>query len=277
MSIRLSLLVVAGLLVSGVAQSETSAEPAVATSLDKAKPGAASGADDGELCAPPADFPASNTDFPNFARALRDGGDVDVLAIGSASMLSPKNTADGSFPYRMAEAIHAAFPRANIRLTVHSGRGLTAADMLAPLTSQLAERHFSLVLWQTGTIEAVRNLPPDELFQTLDEGAKRVHEGGADLILVDPQYSRFLRANANLDPYLQVMQQAGSFADTYLLHRFDLMHHWVEDGRIDLERATRPEREATAARLHACLGKTLADAILVRIGTAGTGHPIQTP
>jgi hypothetical protein len=47
-----------------------------------------------------------------------------------------------------------------------------------------------------------------------------------------------------------------------LFHRFDLMHAWVDDGRIDLERAPEEEREAILARLNTCLGESMARFVL---------------
>ncbi len=225
-------------------------------------PGSAAGAATGDLCAAPKDLTEGGTDFPATKAALKSGGPVDVLAMGSASMLGPGGKADRAFPARMTGLLQAAFPAAQVRLTVRSGRGLTAAGMLAALPGALAERHYSLVLWQTATVEAVRSLPADELFQTLTEGAKQVHDAGADLVLIDPQYSRFLRANADLDPYLQMMQRAAALPDVFLLRRYDLMRTWVDSGQIDLERASRTQRDSVADALHDCLARKLAESIL---------------
>ncbi|HEX3348218.1 MAG TPA: hypothetical protein VHS58_08975, partial [Acetobacteraceae bacterium] len=97
-------------------------------------------------------------------------------------------------------------------------------------------------------------------------GIEAAHDAGADVILVDPQFSRFLRANANLDPYLQIMRQAGAFSGAALFPRFDLMKHWVEVGSIDMERADRANRESVASAVHACLGRALAQFVLQAAG-----------
>jgi hypothetical protein len=213
-------------------------------------------------CAAPADITASDTKLPHVAAAFKATKRLDILAVGSATMLGPRGATEGSFPYRMADYLRAAVPGATINLSVHSGRGLTAADMLATIGTELDHHPAQLVLWQTATVEAVRNLPPEDFFQTLSEGAKRVQDANADLILIDPQFSRFLHANANLDPYEQTLQQATGLPDVLLFRRFDLMRHWVGAGQIDLERAGRNDRQKMADLLHDCLGRALALTIL---------------
>ncbi len=54
------------------------------------------------------------------------------------------------------------------------------------------------------------NVPMGSFYQTLSDGAAAVTTAGADLVLVDPQYSRFLRANADVDSYAQALQQTAA-------------------------------------------------------------------
>ena len=79
--------------------------------------------------------------------------------------------------------------------------------MLPILREELAHPHFDLVLWQTGTVEAVHGIRPDELRAVLEDGAEAADSTNTDLVLIDPQFSRFLRANADLSPYETVLQQ----------------------------------------------------------------------
>jgi hypothetical protein len=250
----------AACLLPGMARAQvTTSVPPAAT---------APAADVPAACAAPADITANDTSLPHVAAALAPGKALSILAVGSATMIGPGGGAEGSFPYRMAQFLRAAVPGATIRIDVHSGRGLTAADMLATITSQLKTHSFQLVLWQTATVEAVRNLPPEEFFQTLSEGIDHAHAANADLIMIDPQFSRFLNANANLDPYEQTMEQVTGQPDVLLFRRFDLMRHWVDAGQIDLERVSRGDRQKTAELLHECLGRALAQMILqaTRVG-----------
>ena len=85
---------------------------------------------------------------------------------------------------------------------------------------------------------------PDGMVAALQEGIDRARDAGADVVLVDPQFSRFLRANADLDPYEAALQQVSAMPGVVLFRRFDVMRSWAEDGEIDLERAGRGRSRA---------------------------------
>jgi acyl-CoA thioesterase-1 len=226
-------------------------------------------------------------DLTHVGEQLKTAKRLDVLAVGSATMFGPEaSLAPGTitsqsfgslvnpvaptnatltqppselaFPLQMAKQLRALVPGLTVEVTVRGGRGLLASEMLDLLRKELAAKHYDLVIWQTGTVEAVRNLPPGEFGQTLSEGAQAVQDAGADLVLVDPQYSRFLQTNSNLDPYFQALQQVSAMPGVMLFRRFDLMRGWANDGGIDLERTARSDREKAVVTLHACLGRHLA-------------------
>ena len=181
-------------------------------------------------CEAPPEFTGTDASFESVAAVMKPGQKLEVLAVGSATMLGPNRNAEGSFPYRMADQLRQAVPGLDVKLTVRSGRGMTATDMVTTLRSELATHGYQLVLWQTGTVEAVRNLPPDDFLDTLTQGIQAGPRRARRSVLIDPQYSRFLQSNANLDPYLLAMRQAGALADAALFRRFDLMKYWVDAG-----------------------------------------------
>jgi hypothetical protein len=162
----------------------------------------------------------------------------------------------------MMHALQAAMPKVQFRLAVRGGRGLTAEEMLPLLETALKQQHYQLVLWQTGTVEAVRGLRPDGLLELLHTGADLVRGQGGDLVLIDPQFSRFLRANTDVDAYLGVMQQVATMPGVSLFRRFDLMRAWASDGGIDLEHAPKEERDKALDQLNGCLGQALARFVL---------------
>ncbi len=213
-------------------------------------------------CDVPADLVAWPHGFAHIGAGLQPGGRLDVLAIGSGTLLGPRGGVDGSVPDHMIEALHAAAPGATLHLTLHGARAATAAEMLVALRKELAAHTYQLVLWQTGTVEAVRKLPPEQFAGTLGEGAVAVAGAGAGLVLVDVPYSRLLESNSDLAPYRAVMEQLAAHGDAALFRRYDLMRHWADSGELDLESANRRDRNNTAERLRACLGQALAKFVL---------------
>ena len=236
-------------------------------------------------CLAPDDASGVAAALPKVADALK-AGTLNILAVGSATMFGPEASlspgtitsqalgvpqptgsasiklfsgpaSERAFPLQMAKAIRAITPGATVKVTVRGGRSLLATDMLGLMRTELATTHYDLVLWQTGTVEAVRNVAPGEFSQTLSEGAEMIAGAGANLVLIDPQYSRFLQTNSNLEPYEQGLQQVAAMPGVVLFRRYDLMRGWANEGQIDLERTPRADRQRTVETLHACLGKHL--------------------
>ena len=209
-------------------------------------------------------------DLPHVSARLAPGRTLEVLSVGVAPGPggavapggSPRPLAARSFADHMGQALRDAVAGADVRLTVSGGKGLTAAEMLDLMRGELAVRPYQLVIWQTGTVEAVRNLPPGDFAATLAEGAELVQEAQADLILVDPQFSRFLQTNTNFDPYEEVFQQVAAIPGVTLFERYDLTRTWVNEGQVDLERTPRSDRQGVIELLHRCIGQHLARMVL---------------
>lgn len=257
----------------------------VVAALILAQPAKASGS--GDPCPMRDEIPGLADDLSRVAARLQAAKHLEVLAVGSATMFGPEASlapgtvtaqtmagafsgtppagtqiltppSERAFPLQMAKQLRTLVPGLEVQVTVRGGRGLLASEMLELLRKELTAKQYDMVIWQTGTVEAVRNLPPGEFGQILSDGAQAVQAAGADLVLVDPQYSRFLQTNSNLDPYFQALQQVAAMPGVVLFHRFDLMRGWANDGAIDLERTSRSDREKAIGTLHACLGRHLA-------------------
>jgi len=215
------------------------------------------------VCPSSADVETPDQPLDNLAAAVKSGGPVDVLALGSANTVA---NGKAGFPYAMLQALTVALPHTTFRLTVQGGRGLTAGDLLDDLRAALKRQHFPLVVWQTGTVEAVRGIRPEELREVLEGGAVKVEDQAGNLVLMDPQFSRFLRANTDIDPYERAIAAAAELPGANLFRRFDLMHSWAEDGTLDLERTAAAEQPAVMTLLNQCVGRALARFVLNGIG-----------
>lgn len=242
------------------------------------------------LCQAPDETAGTAASMPQVAAVLHPGALLDILAVGSATMFGPEASlapgtimsqalgdstkasnqpklftgpaSEHAFPLQMVKALQSSVPGLEVKMTVRGGRNLLATDMLDLIRVELASHHYDLVVWQTGTVEAVRNVSPGEFGQTLSEGAELITAAGANLVLVDPQYSRFLQTSSNLEPYELGLQQVTAMPGVVLFRRYDLMRAWTNEGQIDLERTPRTDRKKVIETLHTCLGVHLARLIL---------------
>jgi hypothetical protein len=244
-------------------------------------------------CPAPADLDTDGLSLPHLAALLKPGAALNVLAIGAgpaplaaappggtatapaagkpgakpgAAAPAPGPVAPAGLPWQMARALEASVHGLHVAVTEVGDRGMTAEAMLGALRGALAKKQYRMVLWLTGTVDAVNSVPPDDFYEALADGAAAAANAGADLVLIDPQYSRFLEANANLEPYATALRVVGALPGVALFHRFDIMKDWAEAGAIDLERTPKADRPAAAARLHACLGRELARMLVLSVG-----------
>jgi hypothetical protein len=222
-----------------------------------AAPAAATPAE-GPACGAPAELLDGGVALPATARAL-EAGRLRIVVGGSASVFGPGTSGPtAAWPARLEALLAKRHPGLAIEMVVRGGRGLTAAESGALIAAELALAPAQLVLWQTGTVEAVRGLEPEVLTEALTAGLERMAGAGLDAVLIDPQFSRFLRANANVEPYLDAIRLVAAAHGVPVLRRYELMRFWAETDRVDLERAPRGTRTAVADRLNACLAEALA-------------------
>jgi acyl-CoA thioesterase-1 len=235
-------------------------------------------------CEIPAEFITPSVPLVSVAAALSAGRPVEILALGSGSTVGEVGTSTGkafagktpgaSFPFRMVEALRVLRPDARFNLTVAGGRNMSAEEMLAELRKHLEAHRYDLLVWQTGTVEAVRGLRPEMLHDVLEQGIEEATAKHVDVLLVDPQFSRFMRANIDLDPYEWVMRQTADHEGVGLFRRLALTESWVDSGEVDLERVSRDQRDKTIGLLNACLGRALADYVLAGAAVPeGDSHP----
>ncbi len=191
------------------------------------------------------------------AKAVKDRRDLKVLVLGTGSSALAGVKA---YPVRLEEALKRRFPDITVNVATEAKPRVKAAEMIEKLEKMLLDRKPDLVVWQTGTVDAMRGVNPDKFRYTLDEGIDAIHEAGADAVLMNMQYS----------PRTESMIQSGAYADTMrvvardreipLFDRLEIMRYWNDNGNFDLSSGTRDS--AMAQKVHDCIGRALASLIV---------------
>jgi len=228
------------------------------------------------ICDVPPELVDSPVSLEATARGLRRGV-LRVLVVGSASIFGPgASGTDASWPAQFATRLREAWPGIRVEMEVRGGRGTMADEMLAMILAANAPRPH-LVVWQAGTVEAARGQDTDWLARRLNTGLEALRERGVDAVLMDQQFSRFARANSDIDSYRDTVRMAGSVHGAALLQRYAMMQHWAESERIDIERTPRERRVAATDQLNLCLGRALAQLVLDGAADAGAVRPENAP
>jgi hypothetical protein len=128
------------------------------------------------------------------------------------------------------------------------------------LLNLIGQSQPTLVIWQTGTADAIRGIDPDEFRTALEEGSDAVSAAGIDLMFMNMQYSPRTETMIALGAYADVMRFVALQHQIVLFDRSAIMKYWNEMGTFDLSAATK--KADVAERVHNCIGEMLADVIV---------------
>jgi hypothetical protein len=146
-------------------------------------------------------------------------------------------------------------PQVSVNLSVEILASKTAEEVASGLVKLMEGKKPTLVIWQTGTVDAMRSIDPDDFRNAVAEGVVALQNAGADVVLMNPQYSPRTETMISVPPYLDNMRAVAQQHDLPLFDRFAIMHQWNDQGDFDLFGAHHgPE---LAKRVHDCLGRAL--------------------
>lgn len=221
-----------------------------------------------EVCGVPRSYFEVEGGFPNLKTGVAQGGPVTVVVLGTASSLGAGTSGpSNAYPERMAARLREDWPNVPIRLVNLSRRGLDLAGMLKIMREEVRQRRPDLMIWQTGTVEAVNRLPIDRFAEQLREGIDLLNSVGTDVLLVDPQYSPRTAGLVDAPSYSNAMFQETQESPTATLFpRLAIMTYLAEEGVMTFGEPDKAAQTRTADRLHACLGEMMAELLSGALG-----------
>jgi hypothetical protein len=211
-----------------------------------------------------------NFGLPKVARAIADKH-LSILVVGAGSSLLPGAAgAPNAYPTRLQFALQQKLPAVDVKLTTDIKPKRTAKEMMKAMAAALATSKPALVVWQTGTVDAMQGIDPDQFSQALDKGIGIARSAGADVVFINPQYSPRTESMIALGTYAENMRWVALQQDVPLFDRFSIMKLWSDNGTFDLNSATK--KLDMAERVHDCIGRLVADLVLesAKIGAPQT-------
>src|SRR6201997_5611960 len=214
-----------------------------------------------EACDVPVSLLESEIDLTRATNELKDKHrlDISVLGTGSSSLAGPDG-AHFAYPARLEDALKQQLPGNEIKLTTHVQPKQITANMVAGLDKILAEDHPSLVVWQAGTADAINGVETEDFRSSLEDGVDKIQAAGADVILVNMQYSPRTASMLDVSAYADVMRRVAQQRNALLFDRLAIMQYWNDIGTFDLYAAT--TKYDMARRVHECIGRALASQII---------------
>jgi hypothetical protein len=198
--------------------------------------------------------------LPNVAAAIK-AKHLDILVLGAgSSQLSGTAGTREAYPARLQHALAARLPGVEIKVTTDVKSRRNAAEMVKALPAALAATKPRLVVWQTGTADAIQAVDTDQFSQALDRGINAARSEGADVVFINAQYSPRTESMIALGTYAENMRWVAVQQEVPLFDRFSIMKLWADLGTFDLYSATK--KLDTAERVHDCIGRLLADFVI---------------
>jgi hypothetical protein len=207
--------------------------------------------------------------LPKTAEAIKEGKSLNILVIGSRSSTINVNSGASdavAYPGQMQIALKEKLPSMAVNLSVEIQMKKTAEEVVPGFAKLVADKKPTLVIWQTGTVDAVRSVDPEDFRAAVGEGVVALQEAGADVILMNPQYSPRTESMISAAPYLDNLRVVAQQHDAPLFDRFSIMQGWSESGEFDLFSSV--HNNELAKRVHHCLGNALSQFII------DAAHPV---
>jgi hypothetical protein len=222
-------------------------------------------ADDGPGCIVPAYLLATDSSLPKVADAIKVKKRLDILVIGSgSSALVGPDGASASYPARLEAALREKLAGITVEVKTDLRPKKLAADAAEGFAALMAkfsdDRKPALVIWQTGTVDAMRAIDPDDFRAALDTGIAALQEAGSDALLVNLQYNPRMETVISVSPYNDTMRVVAQQYDIPIFDRFSIMRHWSDAGDFDLFGPI--HGLAIAKRVHDCLGRALSTLVI---------------
>ncbi|HKF13168.1 MAG TPA: SGNH/GDSL hydrolase family protein [Xanthobacteraceae bacterium] len=217
------------------------------------------------IAAEPCDIPGyllvGSNELKHVAEAVQKEKKLTIAVVGTgSSILAGPEGPRSAYPARLEAALKAKLPSVAVKVVSLVRTRMTTEDLAKGMEKLVNDEKPDLVIWQTGTLDAIRRVDPDEFRAALEEGVETLHKGGADVILMNMQYSPRTDIMVPLGPYADNMRVVAQQHEIPLFDRLAIMRHWSDTGAFDLYAAGKDN--VLAQRVHDCIGRGIASMII---------------
>ena len=210
-------------------------------------------------CNAPSDLVEDEPLLPVMAQHFKNHAAVTIVVVGGASTAG--TGPDNAYPHFLELALRRRHPETQITVINRGVAGQTTEQMAARFPKDVYAHEPTLVVWETGTVDAVRGEDVNAFADALSNGIAALQDHKSEVMLMDMQYNPSTVSVINFQPYLDALHQAATLQDVYMFQRFGIMKHWSETGIFDFLDVPKEKRTTLARELYECLGERLAEAI----------------
>jgi lysophospholipase L1-like esterase len=229
-------------------------------------------------CLPPKGGSKKMASLPRVAGKLAAGEPVVIIAFGSSSTVGFGSTSpEFTYPNRLAAQLHRQYPTADITVINRGQGGEDAPEMMKRLQTSVIDMRPDLVIWQVGTNAVLRNLDPAETIKLVEDGVARIQASGADLVLIDPQYSPRVNERAeSAGKMINLLNKVAELRKVGIFPRFEVMRDWHEKQAIPMDNFVIADGLHMSDWGYACFAQLLGDDIIRSVGQIKLGVSVPS-
>jgi lysophospholipase L1-like esterase len=224
-------------------------------------------------CLPPKGGTKSMGSLPHVAGKLAAGQPVVIVAFGSSSTAGfGSSSPEFTYPSRLAAQLHRKYPGADITVLNRGVGGEDAPEMMKRIQTSVIDAKPDLVIWQVGTNAVLRNLDPSETAKMVEDGVARIQAAGADLVLVDPQYSpRVTEHGESASRMVKLLGKVAELRHVGIFPRFEVMREWHDQQALPIDSFVIADGLHMNDWGYACFAQLLGDDIINSVGQIKLG------
>jgi lysophospholipase L1-like esterase len=191
---------------------------------------------------------------------------VTIVAVGSSSTGGAGASSPAfAYPARLERELRIKYPDAPITVINRGVNGEDAADMMARLDEVLAPKP-DLVIWQLGTNTVVRGGSIPATSDILQSGIARIRATGADVLLMDPQFSPSVNAKSEAaNDMVAMIGLVAKQTHVPVFRRYVAMQHWHEEQAIPFDKFIIADGLHMNDWGYSCLARLLTDNIATAV------------
>src|SRR5215207_1919022 len=193
-------------------------------------------------CMVPDDLLFSDSQLKRVFAAVTKERKLTIAVVGTgSSILAGPDGPRSAYPTRLEATLNARLPGVDVKVVTLVRTRQTAMDLARGMNKVVEDEKPDLVIWQTGTTDAIRRIDQDEFKLALDRGVERLQKAGTDVILMNMQYSPRTESMIAIGPYSDTMRVVAQQRSVPLFDRLGIMRYWSDHGAFDLYAGSRDD------------------------------------
>lgn len=181
--------------------------------------------------------------LPRIARRLANGETIRIVAFGSSSTEGVgASSPTAAYPVVLQRDLAERLHRPNGVVVLNSGAGgQNASDMLKRLDRDALGLRPDLVVWQTGTNDALQGVPLDRFKDETRAALLALKGAGVDVILMEPQWCPVLDRTPGSLAYRDTVRDLGAELIIPVIRRSDRMREWLSNRLLTFQELFAPD------------------------------------